>query len=70
MEWHEDLSDLDELGDQWRVDVEPDRIYVFTKDGHVVDLSVGATPIDFAYRIHSEVGSRCRGQKLLVVLYR
>ncbi|WP_419834582.1 GTP diphosphokinase [Endozoicomonas atrinae] len=64
MEWHEDLGDLGELGGQWRADVEPDRIYVFTKDGHVVDLSVGATPIDFAYRIHSEVGSRCRGAKV------
>ncbi len=64
MEWHEDLGDLDGLGDQWRADVEPDRIYVFTKDGHVVDLSVGATPIDFAYRIHSEVGSKCRGAKV------
>ena len=64
MEWHEDLGDLGDLGGQWRADVEPDRIYVFTKDGHVVDLSVGATPIDFAFRIHSEVGSRCRGAKV------
>ncbi|WP_067518245.1 GTP diphosphokinase [Endozoicomonas ascidiicola] len=64
MEWHEDLGDLEELGGQWRADVEPDRIYVFTKDGHVVDLSVGATPIDFAFRIHSEVGTRCRGAKV------
>ena len=64
MEWHEDLGDLGDIGDQWRADVEPDRIYVFTKDGHVVDLSVGSTPIDFAYRIHTEVGSRCRGAKV------
>ena len=64
MEWHEDLGDLGDIGEQWRADVEPDRIYVFTKDGHVVDLSVGSTPIDFAYRIHTEVGSRCRGAKV------
>ena len=64
MEWHEDLGDLGDLGDQWRADVEPDRIYVFTKDGHVVDLSVGSTPIDFAFRIHTEVGRRCRGAKV------
>ena len=64
MEWHEDLGDLGDIGEQWRADVEPDRIYVFTKDGHVVDLSVNSTPIDFAYRIHTEVGSRCRGAKV------
>lgn len=64
MEWHEELGDLDGIGDQWRADVEPDRIYVFTKDGDVVDLSMGATPIDFAYRIHTEVGRRCRGAKV------
>ncbi|MDD7805553.1 MAG: GTP diphosphokinase [Endozoicomonas sp. (ex Botrylloides leachii)] len=64
MEWHEELGDLDGIGDQWRADVEPDRIYVFTKDGHVVDLAMGATPIDFAYRIHTEVGDRCRGAKV------
>lgn len=64
MEWHEELGDLDGLGDQWRADVEPDRIYVFTKDGHVVDLALGATPIDFAYRIHTEVGNKCRGAKV------
>ncbi len=64
MEWHEELGDLDGLPDQWRADVEPDRIYVFTKDGHVVDLPTGATPIDFAFRIHSEVGRKCRGAKV------
>ncbi len=64
MEWHEELGDLDGIGDQWRADVEPDRIYVFTKDGHVVDLALGATPIDFAYRIHTEVGNKCRGAKV------
>ncbi|PJE79496.1 GTP pyrophosphokinase [invertebrate metagenome] len=64
MEWHEELDDLDGLGDQWRADVEPDRIYVFTRDGHVVDLPTGATSIDFAYRIHTEVGAKCRGAKV------
>ena len=64
MEWHEEVGSLDGMSDQWRADVEPDRIYVFTKDGHVVDLSYGATPIDFAYRVHSEVGARCRGAKV------
>ncbi|WP_062269631.1 GTP diphosphokinase [Endozoicomonas arenosclerae] len=64
MEWHEELGDLGGIAEEWRSDVEPDRIYVFTKAGHVVDLSVGATPIDFAFRIHSEVGLKCRGAKV------
>ncbi len=64
LEWHEDMGDLDSLAGQLRSDIESDRIYVFTKNGHVVDLSVGATPIDFAYRIHTEVGNSCRGAKV------
>ena len=64
MEWHEELGDLGGIAEEWRSDVEPDRIYVFTKAGHVVDLAVGATPIDFAFRIHSEVGLKCRGAKV------
>ena len=64
MEWHEELGDLGDIAKDWRTDVEPDRIYVFTRNGHVVDLSVGATPIDFAFRIHTEVGVKCRGAKV------
>ena len=41
-----------------------DRIYVFTPDGDVVDMTPGATPIDFAYRVHTEIGHKCRGAKL------
>ena len=64
MEWHNDIGACDGSNEPWYPGVEPDRIYVFTKDGHVVDLPVRATPIDFAYSIHSEVGNRCRGAKV------
>ena len=47
-----------------RVDIEPDRVYVFTPDGHAIDLPKGATPLDFAYRVHTEVGHNCRGAKV------
>ena len=64
MEWHEELGDLEGLGSQWRSEVEPDLIYIFTKNGDVIDLPVGSTPVDFAYHIHTEVGRKCRGAKV------
>lgn len=45
-------------------DMSVDRIYVFTPEGDVVDMTTGATPIDFAYRVHTEVGHKCRGAKI------
>jgi len=64
LEWHEELDDLPELAQELRSDINPDRIYVFTPEGHVVDLPPKATPVDFAYRVHTEVGNKCRGAKV------
>ncbi|WP_148861949.1 GTP diphosphokinase [Marinobacter fonticola] len=64
LEWQEDLGDLSGLVDQLKADITPDRVYVFTPEGHVVDLPQGATPVDFAYRVHTEVGHACRGAKV------
>ncbi|NWN92564.1 GTP diphosphokinase [Marinobacter adhaerens] len=64
MEWQEELGDLSGLADHLKSDVVSDRIYVFTPDGHVVDLPQGATPIDFAYRVHTEIGHACRGARV------
>jgi GTP pyrophosphokinase len=64
LEWHEELGDLNELMGSLRQDVSPDRVYVFTPDGHVVDLQPNSTPVDFAYRVHTEIGHRCRGAKV------
>jgi len=64
LEWHEDLGGSEEFTDMITNDVTHDRVYVFTPDGHVVDMPVGSTPVDFAYRVHTEVGHRCRGAKV------
>lgn len=64
LEWHEELGDIGGLAEQLRVDIEPDRVYVFTPDGHAIDLPKGATPLDFAYRVHTEIGHACRGAKI------
>ena len=64
LEWHDELGDINDLMGSLRQDVTPDRIYVFTPDGHVVDLQPDSTPVDFAYRVHTEIGHRCRGAKV------
>ncbi|GHA89280.1 GTP diphosphokinase [Modicisalibacter luteus] len=64
LEWQDEVGDLGDLKVGLSSDVAPDRIYVFTPDGHVIDLPRVATPIDFAYRVHTEIGHRCRGAKI------
>ncbi|OOF26200.1 GTP diphosphokinase [Salinivibrio proteolyticus] len=62
--WQEEMSDSGEMLDELRSQVFDDRVYAFTPRGDVVDLPSGATPLDFAYHIHSEVGHRCIGAKV------
>ena len=64
LEWHEELGDIGGLAEELRMDIEPDRVYVFTPEGHAIDLPKGSTPLDFAYRVHTEVGHNCRGAKI------
>jgi GTP pyrophosphokinase len=64
LEWHEELGDGDSVVGELQEEVAQDRIYLFTPRGDVVDLQPGATPVDFAYRLHTEVGHRCRGAKV------
>lgn len=64
LQWQEDVSESGELLDELRSQVFEDRIYVFTPSGDVVDLPSGATPLDFAYYIHSNVGHSCIGAKV------
>jgi len=64
LQWQEDVTESGELIDELRSQVFEDRIYVFTPNGDVIDLPVGATPLDFAYYIHSNVGHCCIGAKV------
>ena len=62
--WRDDLVESGALLDEFRTQVFEDRIYVFTPRGEVVDLPTGATPLDFAYQVHTMVGHRCIGAKV------
>ena len=64
MEWRQDVEDAREFVDSMKTDVFQDRVYVFTPRGDIIDLPVGATPIDFAYHVHTDIGHRCRGAKI------
>lgn len=64
LDWHEETGDADEVAEQFSFNVAQDRVYVFTPQGDVVNLAHGATPLDFAYHVHTEVGHRCRGAKV------
>ena len=64
LDWQEEFEDAPDLAKEILDDVGMDRVYMYTPKGHVVDMSPGATPVDFAYRVHTEVGHRCRGAKV------
>ena len=64
LEWQQHLSDPNEFLDTVRVDLFPDEVYVFTPQGDVRSLPAGATPIDFAYAVHTEIGNQCAGAKV------
>lgn len=64
LEWQRELRDAREFMDSLKVDLFSDRVYVFTPKGDVVELSAGSVPIDFAYRVHTDVGHRCVGAKV------
>ena len=64
LEWQNDLKDANEYLETVKKNLFEDDVYVFTPKGDVISLSQGATPVDFAYRIHTEVGHHCAGAKV------
>ena len=64
MDWNKDVEDAREFVDSLKSDVFEERVYVFTPKGDIIELPAGATPIDFAYHVHTDVGNRCRGAKV------
>ncbi len=64
LEWKQEVGEGSEFFEQFRNDTAEERVYVFTPRGKVIDLPGGATPLDFAYAIHTDVGHRCRGAKV------
>src|SRR5207244_4899794 len=65
IEWQKDVAgDAQELVDNLRTDVFQQQVYVFTPTGEIKELPAGSTSLDFAYRIHTEIGHRCVGAKV------
>jgi GTP pyrophosphokinase len=63
-DWQADARDPKEFMDTLRVDLFSDEVYVFTPKGEVKSLAAGATPLDFAYEVHTEIGHRCVGARV------
>ncbi len=63
-EWRQEVKDAGQFVESLKSDIFPERVYVFSPKGDIVDLPQGATPVDFAYHIHTEIGHRCRGAKV------
>ena len=64
MDWRDQVADAEEFVESLKSDVFQEMIYVFTPNGDIIELPSGATPVDFAYRIHTEVGHRCVGARV------
>ncbi len=64
MDWQREVSDATEFVEGIKLDIFQDQVFVFTPRGDVKDLPAGSTPLDFAYRIHTDVGHRCIGSKV------
>jgi GTP diphosphokinase / guanosine-3',5'-bis(diphosphate) 3'-diphosphatase len=64
LDWQQEMSDPREFMETLRTDLYDDEVYVFTPKGQVKSLAAGATPLDFAYEVHTEIGHRCVGARV------
>jgi guanosine-3',5'-bis(diphosphate) 3'-pyrophosphohydrolase len=64
IEWHRELAGTEEFLESVKTDIFIDQVFVYTPKGEIKDLPKGSTPLDFAYRIHTELGHRCIGAKV------
>ena len=64
VEWQKEMTDPNEFLSSLKMDLYPDEVYTFTPKGKVVVVAAGATPVDFAYTIHTDVGHSCVGAKV------
>ncbi|HVO58815.1 MAG TPA: bifunctional (p)ppGpp synthetase/guanosine-3',5'-bis(diphosphate) 3'-pyrophosphohydrolase [Dongiaceae bacterium] len=64
IEWSQELQEPGEFLTTLKVDLTPNEVYAFTPKGRVLELPAGATPVDFAYAVHTEVGHQCVGAKV------
>ena len=64
MEWQDDLNDPREFMEALKIDLFTNQVFVFTPKGDVIEMPAGSTPIDFAYKVHTDVGNKCIGAKI------
>jgi len=64
LEWQQDINDNSEFMESLKTDLFDDTVFIFTPKGAVIELPKGSCPVDFAYRVHTEVGHKCTGAKV------
>ncbi|MEI2639506.1 MAG: bifunctional (p)ppGpp synthetase/guanosine-3',5'-bis(diphosphate) 3'-pyrophosphohydrolase [Microthrixaceae bacterium] len=64
VDWQQEMTDPGEFMENLKIDLDQEEVFVFTPNGDVITLPVGATPVDFAYMIHTDVGHRCIGARV------
>ncbi len=64
VDWHRELSGAEEFLESVKTDIFKDQVFVYTPKGEIKDLPSGSTPLDFAYRVHTDLGHKCTGAKV------